>query len=72
MTKVSKGVVALAALAVAAVTFTGCAAGGESSASPSSSEWDGEQIASAVIALPAQTTSFDPTKSASASNLSSL
>ena len=68
MTKVSKGVIALAALAAAAITVTGCAGGGGSSASPSSSEWNGEQIASAVIALPAQTTSFDPTKSASATD----
>ena len=68
MTKVSKGVIALAALAAAAVVLTGCAGSGGSSASPSSSEWDGEQIASAVIALPAQTTSFDPTKSASATD----
>ncbi len=68
MTKVSKGVIAVAALAVAAVTMTGCAGGGGSSASPSSSAWDGKQIASSVIALPAQTTSFNPTKSASATD----
>ncbi|GAA1972449.1 ABC transporter substrate-binding protein [Microbacterium pumilum] len=68
MTKVSKGVIALAALAASALAITGCAGGGGSSATSSSAAWDGKQIASAVIALPAQTTSFNPTESASATD----
>lgn len=69
MTKKSRGTIALAALAIAAVAFTGCAGGaGAGSASPTAAAWDGKQIPAAVIALPAQTTSFDPTASVSATD----
>ena len=70
MTKKSRGLVALVAAAAAVTALAGCAGGGGggAAATPSAAAWDGAAIPSAVISLAAQTASFDPTATVSATD----
>jgi len=67
MTKVSKAFVVAAAAAVA-LTLAACSGSPSGNPSSNAAAWDGKQIPKAVISLAAQTTSFDPTASVSATD----
>ena len=68
MTKASRALLGVSAIGVLALALSACSGGGSSAPSASSTAWDGSAIPSAVISLAAQTTSFDPTVSVSATD----
>ena len=68
MTKLSRGLAALAAVGAMSLALAACAGPAADSTEPSGSAWDGSPIPSAVISLAAQTSSFDPTATVSATD----
>jgi peptide/nickel transport system substrate-binding protein len=69
MTKLSRGLAALAAVGAISLALAACAGPSAStSPEPSGTAWDGSPIPSAVISLAAQTSSFDPTATVSATD----
>jgi ABC-type transport system substrate-binding protein len=68
MTTKSRRLAAVAAAGALAVLLTACSGGGATPTSTPNAAWDGQSIPSAVISLAAQTTSFDPTASVSATD----
>lgn len=68
MTKMSRRLAVFASIGAVALALTACAGGSGAAPSPTGSPWNGEAIPSAVISLAAQTSSFDPTKTVSATD----